>query len=189
MERGNSFALLGQAAGMARAATKRLREGAGKAQGRRRESAGKVQNMRDAASRALKLGLMGCLLCVWLPATSSAGDATPSAAGSAATLASFTAFVDTWIEQLAEDAQNERELKRMTLQASAGNSGFSYREIPAGYEVRIKETGRANTPYVGVLRYVEERFKCRRRPVEVCERTEATQMTEIFPFKNGAWQY
>jgi hypothetical protein len=103
--------------------------------------------------------------------------------------ASFETFVTSWLSQLAEDAQEERERNHLSVHVSDFNLGHSYRDIATEYEIRFKETGRASAPYVGVVRYVEHRYDCIGAPTETCQRVDSSEIYEIFPFKNGNWHY
>lgn len=151
--------------------------------------------MKSARNEAFRLGFMGSL-CVMLGlfglTTTAWGEDTPQPARSSdgdAAHASFETFANEWLAQLTDDARQERDRNRLTVRVSGTPKGHSYRQIPGEYKIRIKKTNREGTPYVGVLRYVEHRYECSRPPAELCEQVESSEITEIFPYKNGDWHY
>ena len=63
--------------------------------------------------------------------------------------------------------------------------------IPADETIRteLKPTGNPESPYVGILRYVEHVYECNGPSDRNCRRVSATPVTEIFRFRNGRWIY
>jgi hypothetical protein len=104
---------------------------------------------------------------------------------------SFETFVKAWLSQMAEDARGERERNRLsaTLSSAGFDAAHSYRDVSGEYKIRLKATGRESAPYVGVVSYVEHLYDCIAAPEESCKQVDSSQITEIFPYKNGNWQY
>lgn len=57
------------------------------------------------------------------------------------------------------------------------------------FETQVKPTGRAQTPYVGILRYKENLYTCLQSDETRCTVTRSVPVSEIFSYKNGRWTY
>jgi hypothetical protein len=100
---------------------------------------------------------------------------------------SFEAFASAWVRGL----EREAEKQRTVLPAGASASGsYTYRSYGSDIQTRLKRTGNAAAPFVGVLSYTENTWLCRSGPRGPrCEIVDSSPVTELFPFENGKWHY
>jgi len=120
------------------------------------------------------------------PVASFAEDNADSPAGQA-----LETFVRDWIGEMNREANKQRTGGRFLVPAPTSDEPeiFTYTEYSKDYDVEMKETGSAAAPYVGILKYIEHTYTCRGPARTDCELVESSPITEIFPFKNGRWQY
>ena len=97
----------------------------------------------------------------------------------------FALFVDRWMEGLSEEAARKRASGFLF-----GAEALSYRTAdPQDFPIRTQATGKAAAPYVGILMYTEETWECADASRESCKVVDSSPVTEIFPYKDGIWQY
>jgi hypothetical protein len=103
----------------------------------------------------------------------------------------FDIFIRGWMGDLEREASQQRPSGRFLMPAAPSDQPetYTYREYSDDYQVEMKETGKPAAPYVGILHYVEETYVCRGPAREDCDLVESSPITEIFPFRDGRWQY
>ncbi|MBI3246864.1 MAG: hypothetical protein HYZ50_10190 [Deltaproteobacteria bacterium] len=109
-----------------------------------------------------------------------------------AALALFDTFTVEWMKKLEETEQFHKTKAQVTESAdgfSAEYTGY----LPPRYTL-VKKTESPDTPYVGILTYYEEKLRCTGKTKEEAlqgtfSQVEQTQVSEIFRFTNGKWEY
>lgn len=103
----------------------------------------------------------------------------------------FDVFIRGWMDNLAKEATQRRPSGRFLVPAAPSDQAepYTYRAPSDDYRLEMKETGKPAAPFVGILRYTEDTYVCRGPAREDCEMVESSPITEIFPFRNGRWQY
>lgn len=66
---------------------------------------------------------------------------------------------------------------------------FTYRDHEEDFAIQMRPTGNDASPFVGILSYTENVYVCRGPTRDDCELIESSPITEIFPFRDGRWQY
>jgi len=66
---------------------------------------------------------------------------------------------------------------------------FTYRDHDGDFAIQMRPTGDTASPFVGILSYTENVYVCRGPTRDDCELVESSPITEIFPFRDGRWQY
>lgn len=100
---------------------------------------------------------------------------------------SFEAFAGAWVQGLEREAEKQRGV---VPAGSNGSESYTYRSYGSDIRTRLKRTGNAAAPFVGVLSYTENTWLCRSGPQgPQCEVVDSSPITELFPFENGQWQY
>jgi hypothetical protein len=127
--------------------------------------------------------LLGGLLLASASAASPASIA-PSRVDSRAE-ASFAAFASGWMQKV--HARGVREQARPTLRPGALRPIVTYRAASDAYEIELRPTGRATSPYVGVLRYTEHVYRCEDLTGTTCEVASSSPVTELFRYRGGRW--
>ena len=121
------------------------------------------------------------LLAIALAAPlASAGWADPAAIAPSGSLrdqaaSSFDDFARGWVEDM-----RRRE-------ARAREAGQNHTGPGQEWRVELRPTGKARTPYVGILHFTEHHMRC--SGADACQRTSSTGVSEIFRFQNGKWVY
>lgn len=104
--------------------------------------------------------------------------------------AEFNEFARSWVSEMAESAKKQRPSGRfLTPVTSDEPEVYTYRDYGEDYAIETKETGNAAAPLVGILSYIENTYECRGPSREDCKLIESSPIMEIFPFKDGKWQY
>jgi len=102
----------------------------------------------------------------------------------------FTQFARGWLQSLSREAAPLGGARRFPAPEGAGEAEqFTYREYGEDFAIRTKPTGNAAAPFVGILSYTEHVYVCRGPTRDDCELVESSPITEIFPFRDGRWQY
>jgi hypothetical protein len=117
-----------------------------------------------------------------------AGVAAPNAEMSR----SFERFTQSWVLGMQREAEHEGAPPRSGAATAAGTASGEYRTRRYGdvTRTRVVPTGNATAPFVGVLSYTETTWLCRPGPAAPsCEIIATTPVTEIFPYRSGAWRY
>jgi hypothetical protein len=97
----------------------------------------------------------------------------------------FALFAGHWMKDLSEDAARERARGFLF-----GTEALSYRTAaPEDFVLRTQATGKPAAPYVGILTYTEEIWECSDASRESCKVIDSSPVTEIFPYKDGAWRH
>ncbi len=130
------------------------------------------------ASSRTRLLLSG-LLAVSLSGAAALASAEPAAIASSGLRekaeTSFRQFARSWLGDM-----RQREAK-------AREAGQHHTGPGADWQVELRPTGKARTPYVGILYYTEIRMQC--SGSDACQRVGSSGISEIFRFQNGKWVY
>lgn len=89
--------------------------------------------------------------------------------------ASFQSFARGWVQDM-----QQREAK-------AKKAGQNHTAPGREWHVELRPTGRASTPYVGILHYTENRMQC--SGASNCQRVGGSGIAEMFRYQNGKWIY
>ena len=134
----------------------------------------------------MKVALVTAVLLVapgLTPAPVSA-DEVPGSGGFSTAEASFQTFAESWMARLARvEAQNRRS------PSSNPATGVNYRGFGEDFRVELRSTGNPDSPYVGVLRYLEHVYQCSDAQARHCQVASRTPIAELFRFRDGAWIY
>jgi len=134
----------------------------------------------------LTIGILAAALAF---AGSAAADPAKIAGGSPADGAfrEFGKFADTWMSQMkAREATNRRQ---PTIAQRGGRGYATYTGYAPEWNVEVHATGDKTAPYVGVLHYQEQVFTCTDETTRKCSVSSSTPVSEVFPYRNGAWKY
>jgi hypothetical protein len=102
----------------------------------------------------------------------------------------FTEFARGWLGSLSQEAPQPGNAVRFLSPKEPGQTEtFTYRDYDEDFAIRTKPTGNAESPFVGILSYTENVYVCRGPTRDDCELVESSPITEIFPFRDGRWQY
>jgi hypothetical protein len=102
----------------------------------------------------------------------------------------FTKFARGWLGNLSrEAAPSEDGVRFLTPKPPGQPEQFTYRDYDEDFAIQMKPTGNAASPFVGILSYTENVYVCRGPTRDDCELVESSPITEIFPFRDGRWQY
>lgn len=99
----------------------------------------------------------------------------------------FGKFAKSWMADM--EQREKRNRARPTVQKQGSRPYASYTGYAPEWDVEVHATGDANSPYVGVLRYHEQNFTCQDKTTRTCSVSSSTPVTEVFPYRNGAWKY
>ncbi|MBI3301332.1 MAG: hypothetical protein HYZ72_04545 [Deltaproteobacteria bacterium] len=127
--------------------------------------------------------------------TAKAKPATPASAALTedAALATFDAFTIEWMKKL---TQTEEFHRTQTVKVTESAEGFAAEYVgylPHRYIV-VKKTSSPETPFVGILTYFEKTLRCVGKTREEAlrgpfDQTATSQVSEIFRFTRGKWEY
>ena len=101
----------------------------------------------------------------------------------------FVKFAQDWLGDLAREAPRGGGVRFLAPGAPGQPEQFTYRDYGEDFAVQMRQTGDAESPFVGILSYTENVYVCRGPTRDDCELVESSPITEIFPFRNGSWQY
>jgi len=140
-------------------------------------------------SRALRLL---CALGAPLALASAAASEgkTPAAippADEAGASAALEAFASQWMDRMERVEDDNR--RKPTVVRGAAAPEVSYRGYTNDFRWEIRPTGYPAAPFVGLIRYGEQLFKCTDPGATRCGVAHTTPVTEIFRFQNGRWVY
>jgi hypothetical protein len=123
-------------------------------------------------------------IAAWAFAGSAAADELPMAHHA------FQSFASDWVKQMAADADRQRAaLLGIRPPSSRTAPDGTYRVVSPDYSIQLKETGDKAAPFVGILTYIESVYQCEGASLTNCRLVQTEPITEIFPFKDGRWQY
>lgn len=101
--------------------------------------------------------------------------------------AALDAFASEWMQKM-ERVENDNRRKPTVVRGAAAPV-VSYRGYTNDFKVEIRPTGYPAAPFVGLIRYGEQLFKCSDQGATRCGVEHTTPVTEIFRFQNGRWVY
>jgi len=99
----------------------------------------------------------------------------------------FGKFAKSWMADM--EKREQRNRARPTVEKRGAQSVASYTGYAPEWDVEVHATGDATSPYVGVLRYQEQNYTCKDKTTRACRISSFTPVTEVFPYRNGAWKY
>jgi hypothetical protein len=131
------------------------------------------------------------LVTISVVAAMVAGDAARSEGDSPHVIEqAFTGFARDWLGSLSrEAAEPENGVRFLAPKAPGQPQPFTYRDYDGDFAIQMERTGNAASPFVGILSYTENVYVCRGPTRDDCELVESSPITEIFPFRDGRWQY
>ena len=88
---------------------------------------------------------------------------------------SFQAFSKEWISKLRS--------------AAAGRPAGERLRILASFETELRPTGSEKAPWVGILRYCQQRLSCSGAAEASCSPASSSIVTELFRYQGGQWVY
>jgi hypothetical protein len=135
------------------------------------------------------------LLCAFgaplaLASAAAAEGKTPAAippADQAGASAALEAFASQWMDRMERVEDDNR--RKPTVVRGAATPDISYRGYTNDFRIEIRPTGYPAAPFVGLIRYGEQLFKCSDPGATRCGVAHTTPVTEIFRFQNGRWVY
>ncbi|NNL67502.1 MAG: hypothetical protein HKP30_14730 [Myxococcales bacterium] len=99
----------------------------------------------------------------------------------------FEQHAKSWMADLEKnEARNRSEAPVYSV---ANESVIRFAGYGDDFETQVKPTGRAQTPFVGILRYKENLYTCLHQDESRCTVTRSIPVSEIFSFRNGRWTY
>jgi len=105
----------------------------------------------------------------------------------------FDLFAKRWLGDISKTSKQDRDQSRFLTPAKPGAPAeaktYTFRESDGNYVIQTKETGNAAAPFIGILSYTESVYVCKDPAREDCELVESSPITEIFPYRDGRWQY
>ena len=105
---------------------------------------------------------------------------------------SFKSFNQKWMQYLYD--QEEREQRNISCKKVKEQYVAEYKAYSKDYSATIKKTQYQGTPYIGILSYREKKFVSQAATMEGAIRgpfnlMDECNVTEIFAYVNGKWQY
>ena len=102
----------------------------------------------------------------------------------------FTKFAQGWLGSLSGEAAPPGNGMRFLAPKAPGQpEQYTYRDYDEDFAIQMRPTGNDVSPFVGILSYTENVYVCRGPTRDDCELVESSPITEIFPFRDGRWQY
>jgi len=102
----------------------------------------------------------------------------------------FAKFARGWLGKLAQEpVRAAKGVRFLGPKGPDSPNQFTYRDAGEDFAIQMKPTGNAASPFVGILSYTENVYVCRGPTRDDCELVESSPITEIFPFRDGRWQY
>ncbi len=102
----------------------------------------------------------------------------------------FAKFARGWLGSLSREAAAPANGRRFLAPNAPGElEPFTYRDYGGDFAIQTRPTGNDASPFVGILSYTENVYVCRGPTRDDCELVESSPITEIFPFRDGRWQY
>ena len=153
--------------------------------------------------QALSILLALCLFAAAMSAPVQAKELAPAPAEKADTNApedpaltqvykAFRNFAGTWINKL--NRNHFKGFARMeVVPVSTGYKAMYHRFDPNTVICQVKRTKSSSVPYVGILKYKERIYESTGNSPQDCKNgdfatVKTIAVTEIFNYKNGAWQ-
>jgi hypothetical protein len=101
--------------------------------------------------------------------------------------AALQTFASQWMERMERVEADNRRTPAVVQGAVAPE--IKYRGYTNDFRVEIRPTGYPAAPFVGLIRYGEQMFRCADRGATRCDVEHTIPVTEIFRFQNGRWVY
>ena len=98
--------------------------------------------------------------------------------------ASFDAFASEWMGKMQRAEDDNRRSPKVD-----GAGAATYVAYTDDFRVEIKPTGYARAPYVGVLRYEEQKYGCTDTSATHCKMVTRIPVMELFRYQDGRWVY
>lgn len=122
-----------------------------------------------------------------LPTLTQAEPASRGDGADAGAFQEFGQFAKSWMAQMEKRERANRS--KPTLEQKGSRTFATYTGYAPDYKVEVHATGDRTSPYVGVLRYEEQLYTCRDETTRKCSLSSSTPVTEVFPYRDGAWKY
>ena len=132
----------------------------------------------------LALALVASAASAGPPAALARGDA-----GRERAERSFERFAHRWMEKMERAEAHNRAQARPLRRGREGGWELRYRAYGGTLKTRLRPTGYAPAPYVGVLEYAEQLMVCEASPRGRCRVADSAPVTEIFRYQDGRWVY
>ena len=100
---------------------------------------------------------------------------------------SFSDFARSWMAKMAENEAQNR--KNPTVQPGPSENMLTYRGFGEDFTVELRPTGHPSAPFVGILRYNEQVYRCNGVSASKCSVVSSLPVTEIFRYQGGRWIY
>ncbi len=109
-----------------------------------------------------------------------------------AALATFDTFTLEWMQKLIQ-TENFHKSQAQVVESPDGFAVEYIGYIPDRH-INVKKTNSSDTPYVGILTYLEKKLRCAGKTKEDAlkgpfEQVETSPVSEIFRFTKGKWVY
>ena len=141
-------------------------------------------SVRSALAALAGLVAFAALPSPGLAQAAKAAKAAPKARlDEASVKASFDAFASEWMGKMQRAEDDNRRSPKLD------GAGASYVAYTDDFRVEIKPTGYARAPYVGVLRYEEQKYGCTDTSATRCKMVSRMPVTELFRYQDGRWIY
>ena len=88
---------------------------------------------------------------------------------------SFQAFSKTWISKLRSAAAKRPAGERSRILDS--------------FETELRPTGSEKAPWIGILRYCQQKLSCASAAEATCSPASSSIVTELFRYQGGEWIY
>ena len=82
-----------------------------------------------------------------------------------------------------------RASTRPEVRPGAERPVITYRSVADAFETDLEPTGVREVPYVGALHYTELVFSCEDVDAKNCVEVASRPVTEIFRYRDGAWNH
>jgi hypothetical protein len=99
----------------------------------------------------------------------------------------FGTFAKSWMANMEKREISNRA--KPNIEKAGSRSYATYTGYAPEWNVEVHATGDRTAPYVGVLHYQEQRYTCKDATTRSCSIASSTPVTEVFPYRNGAWKY
>ncbi len=100
---------------------------------------------------------------------------------------SFDQFARRWMQKMERAEEGNRSNATPTRKGKQWQ--VQYRAYGGAIKTRLRSTGYAKAPFVGVLEYAEELMVCDAGRNGKCRVAGRTPVTEIFRYQDGRWIY
>ena len=133
---------------------------------------------------------VGTISALLLAATTTAAADSPAAippAGDERARVTFSEFAASWMTKLKNAEARNR--KNPTVRPGPSQNLVTYRGFGEDFSTELQPTGHPAAPFIGILRYSEQIYSCRKVTNANCSVASMVPVTEIFRYQGGRWVY